>query len=524
MKDGAVLFCFVVLYMVLYGEKKLHWSGATPLIRGDYVDNGTMQKKSFQDELARLQKAVHTCEAFPADQVIAGKGYSVNPSLELLELQGIGLADIALGREGEPEPGEEMVLVWKHPQSLAIRCRPALANDLLALKLIHETIDLTQAANESGVTVGAVETVLFQAVEDGLILRAPSLLCRDQDVFPREFPDEQYRSTPVFTLQWHVTQACDLHCKHCYDRSDRVMLPFDKALGVLDDMHRFCHQNNVLGQITFTGGNPLMYPRFKDLYQAAADRGFMLAILGNPTSVSIIDEIVAVQQPEFYQVSLEGLAAHNDAIRGEGHYQRIMDFLKILQQKQIYSMVMLTLTQANYQEVIPLAEQLRDKADLFVFNRLTLFGEGAALKPVEDAVFEGFLKRYQEAAKENPVMAFKDNLFNRLNHCASNPLFGGCAGFGCGAAFNFVSLLPDGEVHACRKLPSFMGNIFERSLQDIYRSEKAKKYRAGSAACADCSIKIACRGCLAVVAGHGLDPFVDRDPYCPGIVSMDEGN
>lgn len=483
-----------------------------------------MQKKSLQDELARLQQAIHICKAFPADQIVAGKGYSVNPSLELLKLHGIGLTDIALGNEGEPEPGEEMVVVWKQPRSLAVCCRPALANDLLALKLIHESIDLTQAANESGVTVGAVEAVLFQAVEDGLILRAPSLLCRDQEAFRKAFPDEEFRSTPVFTLQWHVTQACDLHCKHCYDRSDRVMLPFDKALGALDDTHRFCQQNNVLGQITFTGGNPLMYPRFKDLYQAAADRGFMLAILGNPTSASIIDEIIAVQQPEFYQVSLEGLEAHNDDIRGEGHYKRIMDFLKILQQKQIYSMVMLTLTQANYQQVIPLAEQLRGKTDLFVFNRLTMFGEGAALKPIETGVYEDFLKRYQEAAKENPVMAFKDNLFNRINHCAHDSLFGGCAGFGCGAAFNFVSLLPDGEVHACRKFPSFIGNIFDTPMQDIYQSEKAKKYRAGSAACADCSIKIACRGCMAVVAGHGLDPFVDLDPYCSGRVSQDQDN
>ena len=33
--------------------------------------------------------------------------------------------------------------------------------------------------------------------------------------------------------------------------------------------------------------------------------------------------------------------------------------------------------------------------------------------------------------------------------------FGGCTGFGCGAAFNFMAVLPDGEVHACRKVPIF---------------------------------------------------------------------
>ncbi|MCF8040004.1 MAG: SPASM domain-containing protein, partial [Desulfohalobiaceae bacterium] len=95
------------------------------------------------------------------------------------------------------------------------------------------------------------------------------------------------------------------------------------------------------------------------------------------------------------------------------------------------------------------------------------------------------------------------------------PLFGGCTGFGCGAAFNFVSLLPDGEVHACRKFPSYLGNIFEQTFDDIYDSQQARAYRAGPAACRDCSIRPVCRGCPAVIQSLGLDVSKDRDPFCP---------
>jgi len=108
----------------------------------------------------------------------------------------------------------------------------------------------------------------------------------------------------------------------------------------------------------------------------------------------------------------------------------------------------------------------------------------------------------------------KDNLFNLLGHEQGIPYGGGCAGYGCGAGFNFVSLLPDGEVHACRKLPSLIGNMYQQHLGEIYHGLLAGQYRQGSAACQGCEIRPVCGGCLAVAYGYGRDIFRDVDPYC----------
>ena len=143
-----------------------------------------------------------------------------------------------------------------------------------------------------------------------------------------------------------------------------------------------------------------------------------------------------------------------------------------------------------------------------------MVGEGANLEPVDPQDYHAFLQDYLDAAKKNPVLRLKDNLFNILLDQQGDTLSGGCAGYGCGAAFNFISILSDGEVHACRKLPSKIGNINENSLVEIYHSQQAEKYRAGSNACRSCSIRPACGGCLAVVHGQGLDVFEDKDPYC----------
>jgi selenobiotic family peptide radical SAM maturase len=175
---------------------------------------------------------------------------------------------------------------------------------------------------------------------------------------------------------------------------------------------------------------------------------------------------------------------------------------------------MLTLTKDNIDQVIPLAEMLRDHVDTFNFNRLSQVGEGAdLLLPTHDE-YVAFLYQYLESAKNNPIMGIKDNLINIIRYQRGVEPFGGCAGYGCSAAFNFVAVLPDGEIHACRKFPSLIGNIFENSFAEIYDSDIAHRYRSGTQACRSCPIRPVCGGCLAVVHGQGLDIFKERDPYC----------
>ncbi|MEW6584925.1 MAG: SPASM domain-containing protein, partial [Nitrospirota bacterium] len=125
-----------------------------------------------------------------------------------------------------------------------------------------------------------------------------------------------------------------------------------------------------------------------------------------------------------------------------------------------------------------------------------------------------FLESYVEETDRNPILGLKDNLFNILRFQNGIEPFGGCAGFGCGAAFNFLAVLPDGEVHACRKFPSPVGNIFDRSIAEIYDSEAAGRYRSGCDECIGCPIRPACGGCLASAYSHGLDIFKQKDPFC----------
>ena len=286
------------------------------------------------------------------------------------------------------------------------------------------------------------------------------------------------------------------------------------AIRALDELERFCARHWVVGSISLTGGNPFLHPGFFELYAEAVRRGFPVDILGNPVSRADLERLCAIHPPRQYQVSLEGRRGHNDSIRGAGNYDRVQAFLKILKEMDVPSAVMLTLTERNMREVLPLAAILEDRTDAFTFARLSRTGEGASLEHPDPQRFRNFLRRFNAYAERSQIVSFKENLLSLVRYEQGQTLARGCTGHGCTVAFDGVALLPDGEVHGCRKFPSLIGNLLDQSLEDIYHSREAVAYRRGMHACDGCPIRHVCGGCAACakMSSSGLAGAVD--PFC----------
>lgn len=322
------------------------------------------------------------------------------------------------------------------------------------------------------------------------------------------------RATSTFTLQWHLTNDCTQCCAHCYDRTTRAVLSPEAALEILHGFVQFCHTRHVQPRVSLSGGDPLLYPGFHDLYHKLATLHIPTSILGNPLSAQTLKEIIAIRRPGYYQVSLEGFEATNDSIRGPGSYRRTVEFLETARELRVATHVMLTLSRANLSEAIPLGIALAPLARKFTFNRLARVGAGSAMLQPSRSEFRDFLVCYLAAARQHPALGLKENLLCIAVGNSAPRFLSGCTGFGCGAAFNFVALLPDGEVHACRKFPSLIGQLPQMSWSQIYDSAEARAYRNGSRGCRGCRMKKICGGCLAFTHGEGLDPLVSRDPFC----------
>ncbi|SDB53624.1 selenobiotic family peptide radical SAM maturase [Desulfonatronum thiosulfatophilum] len=479
---------------------------------------GTLNLPDYLGALAELEFALHRCARMRDLASLDVEKRQLNPSLRILESQWIGLPGVLASKHGQDPaivPGCDVILVWFDPKRGKTRVQSADDATLTGLKIVSDGLHVGKAALEYRVPLSSLHQAVDKAISKGLVLAPKSRLRRNPAIFEaKEKHLQRFMTARVFTLQWHITQACDLHCRHCYDRSARDVMTLDQAIFVLDELEGFCRDRNVRAKVTFTGGNPLMYPDFDALYLETANRGFPVSILGNPTTRQRLENLLAVQRPTHYQVSLEGLREHNDHIRQAGYFDRVMKFMPLLKDLGIPSQVMLTLTRDNMDQVLQLGKLLSGVTDLFTFNRLSAVGEGAALLMPTPEEYEHFLRTFLQECSDNAVLGLKDNLINIIREEEGLKSFGGCTGFGCGAAFNFVTLLSDGEVHACRKFPSFLGNVFEQGLSRCYDSQAGQRYRAGSAGCRGCELLPSCGGCQAVASSLGLDPHIYRDPYC----------
>lgn len=474
----------------------------------------------YVKELAMLEYRFHQLQHQECRFEFPQESFVLNPTLEVIPCQWTTIDTFHRTEPVIPKESEHYALLWKHPDSQKVYLQRAGDRELLILKILAEDLSLDEVAKQGSLSFGQLWDFLLQCPDMGLVLGPPSKIERSLQTFPDNGRFKKHRSVSAFTLQWHITHACDLHCKHCYDRSKRSALTLEQGYNILRQFLDFCRTKQVRGHVCFTGGNPFLSPHFYDFYGFAHKQGFSTSILGNPVSRSEIKKMADIQSPTYYQVSLEGLPRHNDAIRGDGNFARVIEFLGVLRDLDIVPSVMLTLTKDNIDQVLPLAERLRGHASRFNFNRLSQVGEGAGLMLPGKEVYLAFLKEYTTARNSNPILGLKDNLLNPVREALGQPLFGGCTTYGCGAAFSFMAVLPDGEVHACRKFPSLIGNVNQSTLLEIFNSEQAEWYRRGSSACDACHLKLICGGCMAIAASHQRDIFKEKDPFCP----LDDGS
>lgn len=96
------------------------------------------------------------------------------------------------------------------------------------------------------------------------------------------------------------------------------------------------------------------------------------------------------------------------------------------------------------------------------------------------------------------------------NDCEPDVIYDGCH---CGDCH--FTILPDGDVMACRRFESVVGNVFQTPLHDLWVGEEMDRYRKYELfeKCEKCELMRFCRGCPAVAYGYHRS-FYAPDPQC----------
>lgn len=307
-------------------------------------------------------------------------------------------------------------------------------------------------------------------------------------------------------------------------------MSFDDCSKIIDGFHQTTTAWNIPARINFTGGDPLLKPEIFDLIKYTNKKGIMIEILGNP---ECLDYKTALKLKELgvvrYQFSIDGMEEVHDAFRSKGSFERTLKGIRTLNQIGIPSVVMFTLSKKNAGEIIPVINLVaKEKVAIFDFARLVPTGNGAQfkdemLKPKEYRdLLLNILEEYKHLKEEgcNTYFGRKENLWKLLYQELGlllplskdkGTIFGGC-----NIGISMLTVIADGTVYSCRRLPLKIGKLPDESLRDIFmKSLEHNKMREieKMEKCSKCELFQYCRGCPAVAYAVSGDYFAP-DPQC----------
>ena len=321
----------------------------------------------------------------------------------------------------------------------------------------------------------------------------------------------------LFAFQWHITDLCNLRCRHCYqERFDAARdIPIEQWNAIIRNIIETLRAQGYSAlDINLTGGEPLISPILYPLLSILEREVFVneVSIITNGLKLKThSNHLSRFKKLAEIRVSLEGGTAQtNDAIRGEGNFERVVNNLKA---QHFFITLMFTLSQLNYRELdemIKLATNLQVGG--VILERFIPMGAGNAMREsvLDDAGWQKILTAMAALAEcdADELIPYKGFYIDLKND--------NFMGAPCNLGDEAMALMPNGDVYPCRRLPIPLGNLCGESFADILEKLRAfrfqfRKERLGGL-CRNCP-EAGCIGCRALSYAMSGDLFA-AEPQC----------
>ena len=339
---------------------------------------------------------------------------------------------------------------------------------------------------------------------------------------------------PYFAFQWHITDACDQRCKHCYIFAENnckklTEMTWEKMQQVVSSCEEMCEKIGRTPYFYITGGDPILHKDFWKLAKLLKEKNIRWAILGNPFH---LDDKVCQKLYEHgcvkYQLSLDGMRETHDMFRKPGSFDTTLEKIDCIKNAGMYCAIMSTVSSTNIGEFPQLIDLCAEKnVDVFAFGRYCpTSGQKSEEYHIPPKQYRDFMdmchRKFAEHKANGCKTTFqlKDHLwtlylyekgiFKLPENSDPNLIYDGCH---CG--IGHMTILPTGDVYACRRMESKIGNVFETSMYELFVGNELEAYRQFDKfeKCSKCELKGYCRGCPAVTFGYTGNLYAP-DPQC----------
>ena len=281
-----------------------------------------------------------------------------------------------------------------------------------------------------------------------------------------------------FVLQWHLGEQCNLKCLHCYQENHKyINLPYEDLVNIYNQFKELLSKLDMPGHINITGGEPLCNPHlFKLLDLIKEDSNLIsFSILTNGTLItpSIASKIKSYN-PYYVQVSLEGGKKTNDYIRGIGTYKKIGKAIDYLRNEDIFTSISFTATKLNYKEFPKVVKYGRKHNVNNIWSDRYI--------PLGGSIDKDLMMNYDETREYLEIMNKERNrLINKNSHTtvsmnrALQFQMTNEFAYGCTAGDTLLTVMENGDLVPCRRMPIVVGNLLKDNMYDLYKNNKILK-------------------------------------------------
>ena len=400
------------------------------------------------------------------------------------------------------------------------------------------------------------DNTIKQLLKDPLICRCMLGVVKGIANFGIRYP--QPTGAPI-TVVWNFTNRCNLNCLHCHQDSSPTSscleLTTSQVFKVIDNM-----SDAGVAILTFSGGEPLLRRDIYDAIERANDKGMLCTIASNGTLITPkVAKKIAKAGIKRVEIGLDGARAEtHDFLRNRpGSFKATIEGIKNCANLGFDELaVTMTLHSKNVnelEETMILAEKLG--ATRFYLNRLIPAGRGAEASYLDvtprekiEALEVLYSKFYKSVIDGCGMQCYARGMtyYARLGYerskgkvfTVSEALSGYekmfqekfeleiskivrklATGFGgCSAGITYAGLTASGDLLPCVPAPIKLGNLLEKSLEEIWIHNELLNYirnrKALKGSCKICEYSGLCGGCrYTAYITHG--DWLGPDASCP---------
>jgi len=173
----------------------------------------------------------------------------------------------------------------------------------------------------------------------------------------------------------YLTTSCNLNCKHCYlgnRLKQKIAFHQNAVINILD----LFAQLNGKKEVTFLGGEPILYPGINNILKHAKKNGYYVRLDTNGFYDNRLLRKIDLDNIDEVSISLDGASSTtHDKIRAIGSYELTLGNIRYLKKVGKRVRVITTVMKPNLHEIPEIVELLNNmEVDLLNFHLLSING------------------------------------------------------------------------------------------------------------------------------------------------------